>query len=124
MALFAAIFLAVALAAPQVPGTKVAPGIIERGDFRFSFDERGISGLANPHDPFGATLMPSGAGSGGRGQGAASGRGGGAATLGLSLSYRLPDGDWKNIATRGPKWSVSLESGTVTYTSGGDRRSA
>ena len=119
MALFAAIFLAVALAAPQVPGTKVAPGIIERGNFRFSFDERGISGLANPHDPFGATLMPSGAGSGGRGQGAASGRGGGAATLGLNLSYRLPDGDWKNIATRGPLWSVSLESGMVTYTSGG-----
>src|ERR1041385_1568329 len=30
------------------------------GSFRIAFDERGISGLANPHDPFGAQLISSG----------------------------------------------------------------
>ena len=47
-----------------------AGGTIEKGNFRFSYNERGISGLANPHDPFGAALMPSATPAGGRGQGA------------------------------------------------------
>ncbi|MBG7607768.1 MAG: hypothetical protein IZT59_07060, partial [Verrucomicrobia bacterium] len=31
-------------------------GSIERGDFRFTYGENGISALANPNDPFGATM--------------------------------------------------------------------
>lgn len=100
------ILAAALLAAPQAAGTQPAPGTIEKGDFRFSCDERGISRLANPRDPFGATLMP-----------AAGGRGGAVPTLGLILSYRVGGGEWVNLAQRGPKWTASPDTGTVAYTS-------
>jgi hypothetical protein len=108
---------------PSSAGRQSAPGVsaavIEKGDFRFAYDERGISALANPHDPFGATLMPSAAPSGpagARGQGR-----GPAAVLGLILRYRPggSGGDWFELASRGPKWEASPESGTIVYTSGG-----
>lgn len=103
------ILAAALLAAPQAAGTQQAPGTIEKGDFRFSCDERGISRLANPRDPFGATLMPAAA--------AAGGRGGAVPTLGLILSYRGGGGEWVNLAHRGPKWTASPDTGAVTYTS-------
>jgi hypothetical protein len=107
------------LAGGQQPaGTQAASGTIEKGAFRFTYDERGISGLANPQDPFGATLMPSATPTGGRGQGAGRGAGAGA-TLGLSLSYRVGDGDWTNLTTRGLKWQAAPDTGTVTYTNDG-----
>ena len=106
------ILAAALLAAPQAAGTQPAPGTIEKGDFRFSCDERGISRLANPRDPFGATLMPAAA--------AAGGRGGTVPTLGLILSYRVGGGEWVNLAHRGPKWTASPDTGTVTYTSAAD----
>ena len=115
MKLFMRICAAGMLAAiPALAVAQTAPGTIEKGSFRFAYDERGISGLANPHDPFGAMLMPSAA-PGGRGQGGATGRGGGAATLGLSLSYRAGNGEWTTLTTRGPKWTASPETGVVTY---------
>jgi hypothetical protein len=86
-----------------------AAGTINRGDFRFTYNERGISALANPRDPFGATLVSAG----GRGQT------GGGATLGLSLNCRVGSGDWINLTTRGLKWSASPEAGTVSYTNDG-----
>jgi hypothetical protein len=99
----------------QPVATAGAGGTIESGNFRFSYDERGITGLANPHDPFGATLVPAGAGA--RGQGAGGGRGGAAgATLGLTLAYRIGGGEWANLTPRGPKMSAAPESGTVVYT--------
>ncbi|MBP1596244.1 MAG: hypothetical protein H6Q05_1621, partial [Acidobacteria bacterium] len=76
------ILAAVLLGMPQAAGTQGVAGTIEKGDFRFAYDERGISGLANPHDPFGATLMPAGAAAGGRG---GRGAGTGSATLGLNI---------------------------------------
>ncbi len=40
------------------PQTRRRPrvGTITKGDFRFAYDDRGISSLANPEDPFGATV--------------------------------------------------------------------
>jgi len=35
----------------QPAAAQATGGTIEKGDFRFSYDERGISGLAHPHDP-------------------------------------------------------------------------
>lgn len=94
-----------------------APGsrVISKGDFRFAYDERGISELANPNDPFGATLTPAAAaGRGGRGQT------GPAPTLGLVLSYRTAAGsDWQTLTTRGAQPNVSAESGSVSFTSRG-----
>ena len=108
------ILVAALLGMPQAAGTQAAAGTIEKGDFRFTYDDRGVSGLANPHDPFGATLMPTPTAGGGRG-----GRGGGgaSATLGLNLSYRTGGGEWTNLTTRGAKWTASPETGTVTYAS-------
>ena len=100
----------------QPAAAQVASGIMEKGSFRFTYDERGISGLANPHDPFGAVLVPAGPQGGGRGQSGAGGRGGGGgATLGLTLSYRVSGGDWTSLTTRSSKWNASPEAGTVIY---------
>ncbi|MDH4197996.1 MAG: hypothetical protein OEW05_11340, partial [Candidatus Aminicenantes bacterium] len=93
-------------------------GTIEKGDFRFSYDERGISLLANPHDPFGAVLMPAVApgfrsGVASKDSGQDKGR---PPVLGLVLSYRLEgSGDWMDITPRGQKSTASPETGTVTY---------
>jgi len=93
--------------------------VIEKGDFRFSCDGRGIAALTNPNDPFGATLMPAAAPArpaGARGQGR-----GPAAVLGLVLRYRPAGsgGDWSELSSRGPKWEASPQNGTVIYSSGG-----
>ena len=125
----AAVLLALACA-PRPAGTQTVPGpppaAIEKGDFRFSYDERGISALANPHDPFGATLMPAVAP--GSPQGAAAGtqaparsRGAGRPpVLGLVVSYRPGGaGDWVDVPARGTQWEASPKTGTVTYVSGG-----
>jgi hypothetical protein len=56
-------------------------GTFEKGNFRLSYDERGITGLANPHDPFGAEMLP-------RGQ-----------RLGLTVKFRTEDGVWRDVVT-------------------------
>ncbi|MCJ7486984.1 MAG: DUF5695 domain-containing protein, partial [Candidatus Aminicenantes bacterium] len=117
----AILFLALA-PVPYPSGTQTAsastPATIEKGNFRFSYDERGISALANSHDPFGATLMPAAA-TGTRGQGAGQDRGR-APVLGVILRYRpAGSGEWVDLAPRGPKWEASPDAGTVTYTRGG-----
>ena len=92
-------------------------GTIERGDFRFAYDARGISLLAYAHDPFGATLTMSGAAAGRGGRGGASTP----PTLALTVSYRAgADTAWTTIATRDGAWSAAPERGTVTYTNGAD----
>jgi hypothetical protein len=91
------------------PGTGARPVVVERGDFRFACDERGVSALANPHDPFHATLMPE-----------ARPRGGRAPVLGLSVSYRIgAKNGWILTTSRGPEWNASAETGAALYVSGG-----
>ncbi len=101
-----------------------APGVIEKGDFRFAYDANGISGLANPHDPYGATVVPANVAQGqapgaGRGRGGRGGMGG--STLGLLL--RVGEGEtpsaWTNVSARGLEWDASPENGTVTYSNAG-----
>jgi hypothetical protein len=90
--------------------------VIVNGEFRFAYDERGVSELANPQDPFGATLTPGPTASGRGGRGPAP-----APTLGLNVSYRTgTDADWRTLSTRGAPPAASPETGTVTYTSAGD----
>ena len=117
-----AILLLVLAPVPYPAGTQTAaaaaPATIEKGDFRFSCDDRGVSGLANPHDPFGATLMPAAA-PGARTQGAGQDRGR-APVLGVILRYRPSgSGEWADLPARGAKWKASPETGTVSYISGG-----
>ncbi len=94
---------------PAGPGPGMQPVRIEKGDFRFVCDERGVSAMANPRDPFKATFMPAG------GPGAAR-----PPVLGLSVSCRTGEKrEWIEIASRGPEWKISPDAGTVTYASGG-----
>jgi hypothetical protein len=71
-------------------------GTIEKGNFRVSYDERGITGLANPQDPFGAEMSP-------RGQ-----------RVGLTIKFKTDDGDWRDIATTYSE--SSAEQARVIYT--------
>ncbi len=103
----AVLFAAWRIQAPAAGGS--AALVIEKGDFRFSCDERGVSALANPNDPFKATVTPS-----------AGTRGGRPPVLGLAVSLRTgKDGSWADLPARGPGWEASPETGTVTYASGG-----
>lgn len=54
-------------------------GEIEKGDFHFAYDERGITSLADPHDPFGARIVPPGQ------------------HLGLTVRFRSGDGEWQTL---------------------------
>lgn len=85
-------------------------GTIDRGEFRFTFDEHGVANLADPEDPLGGAIMPAAA------TGRRSGGGGQPATLGLTLNYRAgASGDWVSY-TRGGQWHAAPDGGTVAYT--------
>ncbi len=71
---------------------------IQSGDFRLDFDERGVSGLANPGDRFGAQLIAPG------------GR------LGAVVKYRVEGGDWLDIYQDSPRLDASPEAKTLVYT--------
>jgi hypothetical protein len=76
-------FIAAAVVAMTIhlSAAEISAGRIQKGTFDVSYDERGITGLANPSDPFKAQMLA-------REQ-----------RLGLSVRYRLSDGDWQDIAT-------------------------
>jgi len=94
---------------PAGPGADEPAIVIEKGDFRFACDSRGVSALANPRDPFKAALMPE-----------AGPRGGPAPVLGLLVSCRTgTGGEWAEITSRSPGWTASPEAGEATYVSGG-----
>jgi Family of unknown function (DUF5695) len=87
----------------------IQPVVIEKGDFRFTCDERGVGALADPNDPFKATVMP-----------AAGTRGARPPVLGLAVSYRTDRaGGWTDITSRAPEWKASPEAGTAMFASGG-----
>jgi hypothetical protein len=76
-----ALGLACSVAVFLAQGAEKSTGVLEKGDFRLSYDERGITGLANPHDPFGAEMLP-------RGQ-----------RLGLTVKFKAEDGNWRDVVT-------------------------
>jgi hypothetical protein len=113
-ALFLALIISAALSSSahgpiQATAPEAAAVVVEKGEFRFACDERGVSALANPNDPFKATVMP-----------AAGARGGRPPVLGLAVSFRANrEGSWTDLPARGAGWEASPASGTATYTSGG-----
>ncbi len=96
--------------------------VVTRGAFSFAYDERGISQLKHPDDPFGAlvtTPAPDGRG-GGRG-GAAATAPPRAATLGLTISYQTNGKpEWNTVAARGAM-TAAPEAGTVRYAATGTK---
>ena len=99
--------------APQGAPPAGVSGVVTKGDFRFAYDGRGVSSLANPNDPFGATLTTAPAA--GRGGRAAAG-GGGAATLGLTITYRAAGAtEWASLP-RGSQVAAASDGSGVTFT--------
>ena len=108
---------------PARAGAQPASPVLARGDFRFSYDERGISGLGKPDDPYGALVVPvatrgerAGAGAAARPDTAASRADRG--TLALMVAYRTRGSDWIELAPRSDM-QAAPGSGEVTYRSGG-----
>ena len=107
-------------ARPQTPAP-AAGGTITKGDFRFAYDDRGISSLANPHDPFGATLTTPATtgGRGGRGGQGAAGRDARADDeLSRRRTRRLDE-----LHARSPHAARPRSASTVSYASDDRRRS-
>jgi hypothetical protein len=97
--------------APTAVGAAAA---VDRGDFRFAYDARGVSALANPHDPYGATITPAATtGRAGRGPAAAP-------TLGLTLVYRAGAEQAWTTAPRGPRVTPDADGSGVTYSNAGE----
>ena len=122
LAICASTLFLITVAVPRLTGRQGTParpqspapegGTVSKGDFRFNYDDRGISSLANPQDPFGATLTTPATtgGRGGRG-----GQGAPAATLGLTLSYRVGEGtEWTNYM-RGSRAATAADATAVSY---------
>ncbi|HUF71050.1 MAG TPA: DUF5695 domain-containing protein [Longimicrobiales bacterium] len=110
--LVAGAVFAIAPVAAQQPAP-AARQTIERGEFRFVHDERGVSGLGKPDDPFGALAVPVAE----RAEAGGGGRGGAGATFGLTVAYRTGASDWVEPSIR-QSFEVAPGSAAVTYRSG------
>ena len=88
-------FLLVILALMLSGAIKCPAAQFEKGDFRFDYDEHGVIGLADPHDPFGAQIVP-------RGQ-----------RLGLSVRFRSGDGEWQTLPSGNLQSNTPPASGLV-----------
>jgi len=84
-------------ALPQFPTVNAASGVIEKGSFRFTYDERGVSGVANPEDPYGAQVTPPDR------------------PLGLIVRFKVGDGPWTDLNTRQSQLEAAPETGTLKY---------
>ena len=75
------------------------PGKIKNGNFEIVYDGRGISGLSNPQDPYGAEFLSPG------------GR------LGEPVvKYKIGDGDWLDVFTGERKLEADPQKGSLVYT--------
>lgn len=81
----------------QFQTADAASGVINKGSFRLTFSDRGVSGLANPEDPFGAQVTPPDR------------------PLGLIVRYKVGDAQWTDLDTRQPRLEAAPETGTVKY---------
>ena len=108
---------------PPLLSAQAATAVLQRGQFRFSYDERGISGLGKPDDPWDALVVPvavrarPGASPGGDTARANANRA--ERTLSLLVGYRTGTGQWRELTARTAGWRASPDSGAVSYRSGG-----
>ncbi len=107
-------------AQPPAPAPTPSPGqTVTRGSFSFAYDERGISQLRHPNDPFGAVLTTPAPAGRSDGRGGAQVQSQRAATLGLTIAYQAGDRpDWTTVVTRGAM-TASPEAGTIRYATAG-----
>jgi hypothetical protein len=105
--------------APVQPPAPSPAQMVTRGSFSFACDERGISQLSHPDDPFGAMVTTPAPAGRSDGRGAAQGQPQRAATLGLTVAYQAGGkSDWTTVTARGPM-TATPETGTVRYSTAG-----
>jgi len=95
-----------------------SPGRVQRGGIRFSFDHRGVWGLATVGDPWDAYWLPPlpEGGDAAPGPEEAAALGQGARTLSLLLAYRVAGGEaWSEISPLPVGWGGEEAEGTVHY---------
>ncbi len=94
---FPAIALGLILAASALQAAEAPSGQIESGNFRINYDDRGITGLLNPHDPFGAQMLVPGQ------------------RLGLVVRYRTGSNEWLNLPANQTRLAGLPDNGGVVY---------
>ncbi|HWR36810.1 MAG TPA: DUF5695 domain-containing protein [Clostridia bacterium] len=78
--------------------SQVAQHTIQKGDIRFAYDDRGVSALAHPNDPYGAAVtIPE-------------------RYLGLTVRYSVGGGEWKDLDVQHFRSDASPQAGVVRYT--------
>jgi hypothetical protein len=97
--LISACVLGVSLSAS---GAEASTASFEKGSFRIDFDEHGVTGLANPKDPFGAQMLPP------------------RQRLGVLVRFRLSDTNWQELATAGMQLVARPENAGLVYTNEGN----
>jgi hypothetical protein len=86
------------LAACPLRAAEPTGGTVEKGNFRFVYDERGVSGLANPQDPFRATAVVSGQ------------------RLRPAVRFRVNGDDWQSLDADGFYLAAPPHDDSVAYT--------
>jgi hypothetical protein len=82
------------LCAAETPATS-----IEKGSFRIAYDEHGVTGLANPKDPFGAEMIASGQ------------------RLGVLMRFRIGEGtNWSELSANRLRLAEPAGSNNLRYT--------
>jgi len=71
---------------------------IKSSDISFSYDERGVSGIASPKDPYGAEVTNP------------------QRPLSLIVRYQIDQGDWQDLNLRQSQMEALVEDGLVKYT--------
>ncbi len=94
-----AVILGCGMASSWMAQDRPSTGKIKMGHFSLAYDGRGITGLSNPNDPYGAEFLAPG------------GR------LGESvLKYKIGEGDWLDIYTSDRSIAAEPQGGSLTYT--------
>jgi len=70
---------------------------IDKGSFRISYDDRGVTDLAHPQDPFGAQILAAGK------------------RLGVTIRWQVGDGKWQELDASDMQVAASPETDSVSY---------
>jgi hypothetical protein len=81
-----------------VPAAVLPSNPIETQDFRINFDEHGVTGLANPLDPFGAQMLAAGQ------------------RLGFVVRFRAGETNWLELSSGSMRLANAPSAGELVYT--------
>ena len=96
------LFLVVTLAL-VAPSAQAKSRVVSRGSFRFEYGNRGITGLSNPADPFGALVTKP------------------KSPLSLVVRYQEKDGTWADLKVKSSRVRSTPEGESVVFEQGGEK---